>query len=564
MTKQQSEPLPITDRLLTWVDRRRYWLAGVTGAIYLAAFNGQWQPGPDSAEHVSTADQLIHGQGFTHPTGWHEFLNPGLSYLLAAIGRPFSQVSFGMSLGVMFLISLVTLALAFELLRVQFGRKAAVLLTVMLTLTETYFRLTFELLTDMPFCLGMMLLLLGYSYISPPPEIGPRAIDVPSDIPPPTSHMSSLKSLAGWAMLIGGIVIMTMFRSVVLTVLVGVAIAVGVQLVRGRQRGRVVMIAVVCLGAWLVGRALDPRGGDVWGLVHDENRAMVSVLYELPATLGRMVTLNLPKLATESTAEALFAVDFGPVISVGLIVVVALVWLRLWCVNVLWASIAMAFFVQWLLFLPGDRYFLPILLPLLAGWWASAVWLEHRWPRRSTRVIGGVMLVLWISPNVVRIARVIVEQRQVPFIERYEDGRYASLQKLGEQIREHVGEDDLVVSADGQVLTWYSGRQVMDPKQLRLIAGMNKTRIAEELSRYPQFFVVKPFDPGQQHILQRMPASLGKPIAVVPRRAGRGTWTLHPGRVDPQFLKKLESLKKRRARRQRREAESNDPAGPAR
>lgn len=509
--------LPLTDQWLTWVDHRRWILLGLVPVLYLAAFNGQWRPGPDSAEHVVIAQRIIDGQGFTHPTGLHERHYVGLAYMLAGLGMPFGHVAMFVSHLAMLLVTLATLAMAMAVLRQQYNRATAVLLTLMLALTETFYQLGYDLLTDMPFCFGLMAMLLGWAWVE---NAGKQ-------------DEERGESWWGWVMLAVGVVIMTLFRSVVVSVLVGVALTVAWRLVRGPGRWRAAVIGGVCFASWLVARL-----GTSVALSYDEGRVVQRLFEEMPHTLWRMVTVNLPKLATENAAEALFAVDLGPVISVVMLLAIIVAWVQLVRTNLLWGMIVAGFVIQWLLFMPGDRYFLPVMMPLLVGWWETARWIERRWSGPRARLAAAAVIVFWIAPNTVRIGSFIVEQRRVPFLEYLSDGQYLRLQALAEQLRTATEPDALIIGSDGSLLTWYSGRAVMDPKQLwsEVDDAENRRQIARVLRPYEHLYIIKPYESRYRVIMRSIAIDLDAPILTVDRDPGETPWTLQPAVIKPKML----------------------------
>src|SRR6185503_10451006 len=61
-----------------------------------------------------------------------------------------------------------TLFLAYQLFKLHVGRPTAVLLTTLLAVTETFYRYCFQIVTDMPFLVGLLAVLLGYERLLPP------------------------------------------------------------------------------------------------------------------------------------------------------------------------------------------------------------------------------------------------------------------------------------------------------------------------------------------------------------------------------------------------------------
>jgi hypothetical protein len=500
-------------RLAAWVDRHRWWLMLAVAAVFVAAFNGQWRIGPDSALHMTIARSLVQGEGFSYPTGYEDVVNPGLPYLIAG---GFALFGVGNVLAVhvaMAVLGVASLVLVYALVRRRFDRPTAVIVMVMLAVTETFFRYSFHLLTDMPFLVGVALLLLGYEYAFSP------------------------RWALGLVMVAAGVAVMTMFRSVALTMMAALLVTLLMQAIGGGKRMRLLLVGAVALAAMGLARSFDPRTATATELIRDESRVLQRLIAQLPDTIMHALRENLPTLLTESTAEAVFSVDFGAVVSGVLAAAVLVVAARLLAIRLLWAMIVIMFFVQWLLFLPSDRYFLPILPLLLIAWWQSALWLERRCARRWQWAVLAAMVVLWMAPNVIRTAGFVVEQRRRPFLATYERGRYVAMKDLAGRLPSVLKDGDIVIASQGPVLCYFSGLPVMDSKELWRATDAEPKRVARFLSGYDNVYVLMPLKGNHQRLLKAVHVNEVRPLLESVDDGRSGGWRLCKARIKPTWMR---------------------------
>jgi len=511
-TSLSQSQLRCSTPCLHWLDRHRRWVWLGVGLLYLAGFNGQWRIGPDSALHMTVARNLAAGAGYTHPAGLHRLINPGLPYLTAATFRLFGADRLVVIHLVMFMLAVAAMGLTYWLMKLRFDRPTAVMVLCLLAVTETFYHYAFCVLTDMPFLVGVLLLLVGYELVL----LGRRQFWI------------------GLVLLIVGTVTMAAFRSVVLTVLAAVGIDLLFRLIRGPGRWRFVTIILLAGAALLMVRQYDPRLGHVGELAQDEHHVVRMLVEKMPATLERVMTKTGPKLLTESMAEGVFALDFGNIVSVPLALAVMFIGLSLVTRRLLWGVLVGVCLAQWLLFVIVDRYLL-IILPLLAlGWWHATIWLEAKVNQRWAGVVVMAMLLGWAVPNMVRIGGFIVQQHRSPFLEHYENGYYPPLIDLGKRMQSIVGAHDLVLAEDASELTYFSQRLVLGPNSLIVYRG-KRHQIIARLRRARRLWIVQPAGARLQKKLERLPVSVGKPIITVKR-----------GEDQPPFILAELKLKSRR------------------
>ncbi len=425
-----AAPPPATERgrasatVLLRLDRFRWWIAIGIIALYLSGLNGQWHVGPDSATHVNIALNIVEGHGYTHPLGFHNAVSPGLAYLLAGCFAIFGTDNLLAPHLLMCALSFVALGLFYTTVRLRFDGPTALAATLMLAITARFHRYGFELMTDLPFLVGLLMFLLGYEAIS--------------------SHR--LRAAINIPLLIAGILVMAAFRSVVLVFFAALIPAIALRAMRGTDRKRSAIVAMLSITALLLARGLDPRTEHPAAPVADENIAMRSLARPI-GTLERMVTRNLPRVFEEAAPEAFFGTELGPGINTILALAALLAGAALGRERILWGLLVAAFLGQMLVF-PNvtPRYFLPI-LPLIAlGWWLAAVRINRAVPGRRGDAIFIVMLALWALPNLAYIGKHIENQHNGVFLERWKRGAYRDFPAFGGEANRALPDNAIVLT----------------------------------------------------------------------------------------------------------------------
>src|SRR5687767_15127646 len=150
------------ERLLAWVDRQRRVLFAVLLVSYLWGFNGQWRVEPDSALYLVIGRNLAEGDGLTYHGKPHNLAFPGLPALIAGTLKLFGTDNLVAAHAVMLLVALCALGLTYRLFLLHADRPTAVAVTLLLGFSRTFYRYAFELMSDMPFLLGVLAFLVGY------------------------------------------------------------------------------------------------------------------------------------------------------------------------------------------------------------------------------------------------------------------------------------------------------------------------------------------------------------------------------------------------------------------
>lgn len=469
--------------------------------VVLAGFNNQWQIGSDSAIHLNIGRNIAAGLGYTHPDGLHETVSPGLAYMTALGFSLFGPGHLLTSHTINIALGGIGLMLSFWLFRLHADRGTAVLMTVLLGTNENYYIYLFRLLADLPFAVGALLSLVGYERIQ---QKSPRA------------WLSLL-------LITVGIMVMAAFRTVAITFIAALVLAMFIDLIRAKRiKSLTILVSTLAVVILLV-RLCDP------GLPHplqcnaDERVIYDRLTSQLPATLANAWHTNLPRLLNEAAAEAVFAIDFGPIAAVCLSLV-SLISLSLMTINrkrSLWLILPGLFILQWLAFLVVDRYFLPLMPLLIYGWWWTAMKLENFLRGRAGRLAVVMMLVTLVAPNLIRIGRLIQVQRSPDFIAAYRHGKYRPIVELAEWMSQSLGVDAKIVSDSEHthILSYLSGRHVSET-----------WRIQTPLPKI--IYLVQPLDARDQRWLtQRHRYTIGPAVATIHAEDTR-TYTVHRGELQ--------------------------------
>ena len=510
--KQMSDPdLPIppsgVSSVTGEIDRFRCIWFAVIALFLMASFNGQWQIGPDSAAYRQIGHQLATtGRYFFREdvAGLSEYHNkqgtlyPGLPLVLAGLEKLFGPGPLA-PLVLMQLLSVLTLILIYRLMLYRIERWAAVCVVVGVGTNPRFLQYANEILSDVPFLLGVVLTLLGYEWIF-------RAKDRRSLI-------------QGIALIFGGLLIAAAMRPTFMILAVSVMAACLWVMVRGRvgiQTGsmgvspmsssskpkthrrdphatsRAAMVMGALILSILVFRyGLDIRRKQTSGVASGGYESRMagkfgdfkhSILARIPENLGEMLEDALPMafLGFRSNVGWIpmgeHRLGFGAMISLAVIAAgISLAWR-----NMLWGAFVGVTVVSLAIGGPIPRYFLMILPLLLAGWglFVHAIAMKVRTPGRATwamRVGLGLVLVF----NLVESCNFALTQRgfsrmvdehhhlqrlrHVGFLRASHFGQWAGIYDLAKMIHQNVGEQEKILGPEPTILTYLSGRQVYPP-----------------------------------------------------------------------------------------------------
>jgi len=491
----QPSPTSTFQPILRWCDRWRHLLFACLAAMYVAGFNTQWHIGPDSALSLTIARNLAEGEGFVHPLGEHQKVAPGLAVLAAVTMRVTGTDQLWLANAVMMAMTGAALALAYTLFRLHAGRPVAVVVTVLLACSESLYRYSVTVLADVPFLVGALLCLVGWELLLPARA---EASDAEWGEASAGGGRAEARSRAvRWgavALMVVGIVVMALFRTVVVTFVGAMGLASVWHACRRGHRGLVVA-AVLATALSMGGVVLyGLSGGDEVDGFRSDIRLMLSRFEHLDQTLGETLPTNAWHMLSEALPEAVLAVDVHPgvwwMMGAGVLALGVALWVR----QPLWGLLMVAFTVQMLVFLVVDRYFLP-LLPLLAlGWWSLAMMVDRRFRQPHGERLCVVVLALWLAPNLIHVGDQILTQRQRPYHAQLNDGKYAPALVMVDRLRARFEADsDVVIVAPReftQELLFLSDRPIHPPEAL-----------ADIEPPFDRVYVIRPMDEAVEQLL---------------------------------------------------------------
>lgn len=458
-----------SDQFLRFIDAKRWWLFAIAVLLHAASFNGLWHIVPDSAVFLSISRNIAEGHGFVSNEETVANVSPGFPYLLAAIRNTGGDVFFRSVLFV-HICGLISLALIFLLIRRHSGRSLAVLVTFLTAISAVFLRHCLEILSDIPFMAGCMLLLLGYEMTFP-------RVGTPDNAPAMQTSSRGELFLGSLCIAIG-LAAMASLRLVFLAPLVALLVDLAWRTRKSRAKWLLLGGAAAAVAVVLAIRLTDPRMADGFKLLQKEQE-IIQRLTDLPTTASRIWHANLPELTFNVTPRAIFGnkAGFAP-IDLVLTLIIAIAGIALVRRRVLWGVLVAICFVQWSLFFADTRYFLPVLPLLILAWWDLAVWLSTRVHPRWAKAALIVPMLLLAAPNFARSVGFAIEQHRSPFLRHYIRGRYEQFPELGAAAAKQLPANAVILAGEqlAEPLHYFSRLRTISAYQQNLLRTVPEDR----------------------------------------------------------------------------------------
>ena len=503
----------VCDSVLAFADRHRRALWISVLVFYLLAFNGQWRIQSDAALYLSIGRNLAEGKGFTYLGHPDRLAYPGWPALIAVTFKIFGNNSLFAVNALMLLIALATVAMVYRLFLLHSGRPTAVVISVGVGLTKAFFCYGFELWSDMPFALGVMSALAGYEGVfgskSKSPKIPPRQtkwIDV--------------------TFLVGGVLIAASMRPTIWPLLAALVFSITFQTFRRQIKWRIylaIALLALCIGGIVLAYSVVHRGGNGFGGIYADyllNRFSGKSAEAVPHAFSQ----NFVDLFSWAASDVLFQTRLGAVCNALLSMLVLALGVGLFRYRVLWGSWFCLLLATILVSQDAlDRYFLPVLPLLVFAWWDLLVRINRALPMPLGNLVfiglglfGGLM-------NLTKVGGIIVQQRQTPFLARYDHGVHDVTPRFAKLVNEHVGDRAIILAKKpyGRVTAFLSDRCVTNAASTS----------AGDLLTHP-VFVVEPSDPATQNLIRSAGLVEGPALFTVNPSPMHGPWaialSLHP------------------------------------
>jgi Dolichyl-phosphate-mannose-protein mannosyltransferase len=471
---------------LGWLDtlvRYRRLIYTLVALLYVASFNGIWRVNVDSALYRGLARSLARGDGYVFAGEHHQHAYAGLPWLLAGI-----ETLFGSSpvpgIILITLMALATLWLVDRLIAIRFPLWVATLCTLGLGLNFRFLRLSQELMTDVPFTLGVMASLYGLARL--------RHLA-------PGQHVPLLR--AG-IILVLGMLLAAATRPTFGVLAVAIVLGSVVRLFQNRDGKRwlhasLVVAALLVLVALF---AVDPRTERLNPLGGVYEQELVERVQELPRTFVAQLDGFLGRNLNDaffSQHMSPFAVPIALVLLAGSVLVLRR--------DVVWGLLVLGIILVTLPLSTVPRYYLMVMPLLWLGWIAIVSHLAIRSPARFRGPIAFIALLTPLVLNLGRGIGFIIEQRQpdvaalfhgqdreTAFYARYRDGVVIPQIAWSKMIAEHASPDQLVVGPVAHVLAYYSDRRVLGGRSLFGAKDVPASRLPNQIAKVAPDFAIFP------------------------------------------------------------------------
>ncbi|MGF1632392.1 MAG: ArnT family glycosyltransferase [Phycisphaerae bacterium] len=441
------------------------WVMFVVGVVvYALSFSGRWRPGLDSAIYRGVANSLATGQGYTFAGEPQGHIYPGLALLLAGLDVLFGRHAEFVAHLLMTAVALLALWVTYKLVRLRFPWWVAAVTTTGVAFNQRFIQQSQELMTDMPFLLGVLGTFYGYERFR--------------DATTPTQRWR-----AGGVLALGLVVAASM-RPTFWVLAVALTLTSIVAILRRPKKMHFVvagLMLVVAVGFF----ALDPRteGFDPLSGGYEEE------LVRVAGNLQDRVAGNFGDVFNRHLNDALFGEPMNPpglLLGAAILAGLVMVTLR----QPLWGITALVLIAVTLVTSTVPRYYLMVLPVMWVGWCLLLAAVGRRLPGEwgGWLIIVGVATA-WVG-NVGGTAKFIIEQRtsDEKFLEVYKNGDYAPLDMLIEPIRTHTTPQDIVIGPYNTLLSYWTDRRVIGGR----MPGVPRSKLPAEVARQNPAYIVLP------------------------------------------------------------------------
>ena len=468
---------------LLWLTKWRFTLFACLGLLYCFGVNGHWRLLPDSTAHFNYALEISGQSNHYFSDLLFGSLQPGLAYMfLGMIGLFGQSFIWGMNLGLLS-ISLFTLFVSYHFfMLITNDQGKSVFLTFLLGITEHHYLYTFEILTDMPFSLGMILSLYGwqrFKYISP-------------------------KRIYSLTILLIGISIMVLFRSVFLIALISLLIATVYELYKNQQKRLLTFIASIAaiVGVSFIAMCYFdlinlPIANDIRLFINGLIRILIK-------PNDSMLFTNCKLLLCEVMPEVITGQDLGDIAGLPFGLTSVYLCLRLFNKEPLWGILFFCFIAQWIFFQTDDRYVLPLIpLVVLAVWFGlqDCKWIKNGY--RGFSISLTILCMLFIS-NIIADGKIIHMQRQHNFYASYKNGVYLDVQTVSRWISQNTPNKSVILCSDRYPMeySWMGKRSVTNVFPEHVVVDDNY-----------DFFVLLPLNDLNERIIRSRKYVVGDKVS---------------------------------------------------
>ena len=427
---------PFTRWLVRW---RRWFFFGIA-LLILAQFNGNWRIGLDSSIYRGVADNLASGHGYTFAGRTQTQVYPGLPVLLAGLQLIFHTKNLAYPLLLMNGLALLTLWGVYQLIQQRYPKWIAVVVTCGVGMNSRFLVQAHEIMTDTPFLCAVVFSLLAWEWLG---------------------KTETRRQLIGTvSLLLVSLFVAATMRPTFWVLAAAWAITAAWNVIRYREKRSMIALVALAgvLGAFML---LDPRsrglgvvGGayekQLWTLLPDlfhraQHNARDLFFKELPeAFVSETMTYVWPPFLLLLAGGTLLVLRRQP----------------LWALQIIILSAVM------LVISDVARYYLMVLPTLWLAYTLGTLWLTSRFKPVVRDVTLFAVFSVANFQNLGGAVSLAREQHAGDFIKAYKNGTYAPMIELARVIESKVPPNRVVIAPNAQVLSYLSGRPVLNGRLL--------------------------------------------------------------------------------------------------
>jgi hypothetical protein len=481
-----APPQAVPDTPLTrGIVKNRHVLWIILAVFYLLAFNGTWRVGRDSALYRGLAHSLAIGKGYVFGDFGARQVHRGFPLLLAGLEKLFGPADLPPIL-LIHLLSLGCLVLTYKLVRLRFPEWVAVIVTFAVGINGWYLELTEEMLTDIPFLLGMLAALYGWERIR-----------------------SDGYRVKPWPLvfLLGGFGFAALMRPTIWILAIAWSLVCIWGLITGPKRAfHAACLAILLLGgtAIFVVRGFHPLAG---GYEQDAITAIGDIATKLPDHLLKMLGAEL--------AYGFFGQKWVWITTHLMDALAIAASLLLWRRNPLWTLLILLTVAVTLVMGPVPRYYVMVLPLMMLSWVVLSIEIARRVPHRWLEVALLTGFAAVVIPNAVRCGKVIGEQRH--WNNQDEGPRWSYVKAMSEHVQELVAPGEKVIAPGASIMSYLSGRDVVMQRDI-LPARKSEYHWPEHLAGLNIRYAVFPsrlYKEGERRIRELMDKGVIVPVERV-------------------------------------------------
>lgn len=441
--------------LLRLVVRWRWWIFLTLAIMQIAAFNGRWRIGRDGALYRAVGHNLATGNGYTFRGQRERHVYPGLPWLLAAVEKvvgPEDAPRPVASLTIIALMGALTLVAVYHLVQLYYPLWVAVCVTTGVGINRVFMDQSHDLMTDVPFMLGVCLTLLGIGKLFQKTGTARRV-------------------RAALLILAGAVLTVSMRPTFWALALPCTAVSIA-GMIRSHRRLWYAAGAAAILALVLAWWAIDPRTSGLDPLAGRYETMVVSRLRELGSTRWAE---KLDLACEKHFPVALLGIRLVPPLGMLFTAVIAVWSIRMMRQAPIWGLFVITTIAMTLILGSKPRYYLMILPLALVAWALTVHWLSlhaRRW-RHGPLSVMLIGLGLATVPNVVLSVDFIVEQHgitrtfsKMSSLELYPRDKMLPVYQMSQMIQTRVPPGHKVLGPEPRITTFLSGRPVYHPSEI--------------------------------------------------------------------------------------------------